>query len=614
MFNHLAFAIWTVEALLQLAAPSDPQIRPDGKAFAFVYKGEIHTGALPSGSDVRVLTKGNRPRWSPDGRKLAYLNRQVFVRDLASGTERQLTWAASGVSSFEWSPKGDAVAYIARDPGPEPDPIVADTGYRYSRIYWQALSGTEARRLTKADRHVISLSISPDGRQIAYAAQPTPRNTDAFNVDIIRIDLHSGEEHVVVTQPGRDGEPSWSPDGRSIAFHSQAGSNNYFEARHVAVVPATGGSVQYITQGKSYDVFRGGTNVHWSAGSDVLTFTAGRGVHDVLVQESLTTGETSVLTEGVAGAASFTSDSRRAVYSKASPSRPPELFLWDNGTERQLTHLQDSVAANGVMRSEVVRWKSSDGLQIEGLLWLPPDYTAGKRIPILTELHGGPTGVTLHSFPIPRVYPIQLFVQSGIGVFSPNYRGSVNYGPAFRLKNAQSQGFGDFQDVMTGIDHLVASGIADADRLGLMGWSYGGYLAASVISQTNRFKAASIGAPATDWLTYYGQSDASPEILRTYFGGSPWDVPENYNRHSLRSRLKNIKTPSLLQVGAVDINHNGDIYKALVDHGVPVEYVVYPREGHGIAEPAHVRDVMQRNLAWFLRWLNVTPANASGPQ
>lgn len=614
MFSQLAFALWTVEALLQLAAPSDPQIRPDGKAFAFVYKGEIRTGALPSGADVQPLTKGSRPRWSPDGTKLAYIRGQIYVRDMATGTERQLTSAPSRIAAFEWSRDGKAIAYLAPDPGAEPDPIVADTDYRFTRIYWQELSGAAARLLTKSDRHVLSLSISPDGRQIAYAAQPTPRNRDVFNVDIYRVEIGSGNEHAVVTQSGRDADPSWSPDGKWLAFHSQAGSTNYFEARHVAVVPASGGPVKYVSEGRDYDVFRGGSLFHWSRTSDALTFTAGRSVHDVLVRENLATRGTAILTEDISGGASFTSDSRRAVYCKVSPLHPPEVFLREEGAERQLTHLQDGVAAQTPMRSEVVRWKSSDGLPVEGILWLPADARRGKPIPILTELHGGPTGVTLHAYPIPRVYPVQLFVQNGIGVFSPNFRGSVNYGAPFRLKNAQSQGIGDFQDVMTGIDYLVAQGIADPQRLGIMGWSYGGYLTGSVITQTTRFKAASIGAPATDWFTYYGQSDGSPDVLNTYFGGSPWEVPQNYERHSSRSRLKNIRTPSLLQVGAIDINHNGEIYRALIDHGVPAEYVVYPREGHGISEPAHVRDLLDRNLRWFLRWLNPPAVTSSGRQ
>jgi dipeptidyl aminopeptidase/acylaminoacyl peptidase len=196
-----------------------------------------------------------------------------------------------------------------------------------------------------------------------------------------------------------------------------------------------------------------------------------------------------------------------------------------------------------------------------------------------------------------------VFLEKGIAVFAPNFRGSANYGATFRLKNALSQGIADYQDVMSGVDYLISQGIADPQRLGVMGWSYGGYLTGAVITQTQRFRAASIGAPAVDWTTYYGQFDGSKEVLWTYFGGTPWEVPQNYNRHSTRARLKDVRTPTLLQVGSLDINHNAEIYQALTDHNVPVEYVVYPREGHGIVEPGHQRDLMERNLRWFTKWL-----------
>jgi dipeptidyl aminopeptidase/acylaminoacyl peptidase len=289
---------------------------------------------------------------------------------------------------------------------------------------------------------------------------------------------------------------------------------------------------------------------------------------------------------------------------KTSTAHPPEIFLRDASGERQLTHLQAAVAELPQVRSEQVSWKSKDGLEVKGVLWLPVNYKAGQRVPLLVELHGGPTGVVLDAFPVPRTYPTQVFLQNGIAVFAPNFRGSVNFGAAFTKKSALSQGIGDYQDVMTGIDSLIARGLADPDRLGVMGWSYGGYLTVSVITQTQRFKAASIGAPATDWTTYYGQSDGPREVLRSYFGGTPWDAQENYQRHSPRYGLKNIRTPALLQVGSVDINHNAEIYQALVDHNVPVEYVVYPREGHGLVEPPHIRDLLERNSRWFLRWLN----------
>jgi dipeptidyl aminopeptidase/acylaminoacyl peptidase len=533
---------------------------------------------------------------------------QVFLSDLSGAQAHAVTRAPARISAFAWSADSRHIAYLAVEASVPEDPIVVGNARSFSRLYLQPVSGGNVRLVTRANRHVISFALSPDFTRAVYAAQPSPENRDSFNVDLYEIDLRTGEERNLVVQPGRDADPSYSPHGRSIVFHSQAGSQNYFEARHIGMVPSGGGTIRYITESHPFDVFRGGNLLRW-INSEQLVYTAGRGLTDILVKHTLKANKAEVLAENVSGAASFSASGETAVYLKTSPERPQEIFLRDSGGERQVTNLQADIAMLPRVRSERMIWKSADGLQIEGVLWLPMNNQPGQRVPLVVELHGGPTGVALDAFPMPRIYPTQVLLQHGIAVFAPNFRGSANYGPAFRLKNAQSQGIGDYQDVMAGVDHLIARGIADADRLGIMGWSYGGYLTAAIITQTNRFKAASIGAPASDWITYYGQSDGPREVLRSYFGGTPWEVPENYNRHSPRYRLKNIRTPSLLQVGSLDINHNAEIYQALIDHDVPVEYVVYPREGHAITEPKHVLDLLERNLRWFLSRLNPTREN-----
>ncbi len=442
-------------------------------------RSSIHVANLSESRNAEQVIQGRRPRWSPDSKLLALLDKQVSIYDVATRATRVVTNSPTPVTSYSWSPAGDAIVYLANDDGTEPDPIVADHDYRYSRLYWQSLTGGASKLLTKSDRHVVSFAISPDASHAVYAAQPTPRNRDAFNVDLYELDLRTGTEKTLVAQPGRDADPSYSPDGRWICFHSQTGSQNYFEARNVAIVPSGGGTIRYLTAQHDFDVFRNGNVFTWSPDSRTLLFTAGKGVQDILVSHNLQSGEAQVLSEEISGAASFTSDGSQAVLLKTSPTRPPEVFLRRGNSERQLTHVQDGVAAYPLIHSEVVRWKSSDGLPMEGILWLPVDYRPGARVPLLTELHGGPTGVTLNAFPIPRVYPIQVFLQQGIAVFSPNFRGSCNYGAAFRLKNALSQGIGDYADVMSGIDSLVSRGIADPKRLGVMGWSYGGYLTGS---------------------------------------------------------------------------------------------------------------------------------------
>jgi dipeptidyl aminopeptidase/acylaminoacyl peptidase len=320
-------------------------------------------------------------------------------------------------------------------------------------------------------------------------------------------------------------------------------------------------------------------------------------------------GTPAKLIESLAGPSSFSvsANGQQIAFLKSSPSVPPQLCTATKaGTqwqEKALVSVNREVDSLPKVTAKTLHWKSKDGLEVDGVLRLPFDYQQGKRVPLLVELHGGPTGVALEGFPVSRTYPYQLFLQEGFAVLAPNFRGSSNYGGKFRLANIESQGFGDFDDVMTGIDTLIQQGIADPDRLGVMGWSYGGFLSAWILGHSDRFKAISVGAPGVDWISWYGMSDGPREVMWTYFGGKPWDHLESYNRHSPRYSLQQAKTPSLLLHGAEDIDDVAEIFQALTDLNVPVEFVTYPREGHGIAEPAHQRDLMRRNLQWFQRWV-----------
>ena len=628
--------IWTLESLLELKTIADPQMTPDGSKIAYVvrsvnmerngYDQTIWVVAAGGGEPRRLGAphfSDSRPRWSKDGRRLAFIssrdgNAQIYISDPIEGHPRRVTNSPTGITYFKWSPNNEDFGYLAADDLTEEekvrirlgdDPIVANEGYKFSRLYITSTRGGKASLITTADRHVLSFDWAPDGSKIAYAGQRTPKNQDAFNVDLYEIELKTRREPALVKQEGRDAEPCYSRDSSLIAFHSQAGVPNYFEERKVGVVPSGGGKIRYVTERFEGDVFRGGNEFWWSADSSELVFGAGRGTQDHLYKIRLEDGSSERLISRLAGPSSFSlsQNGDRIAVIKSFNSKPSDLYLavrQETGLrESQLTNLNSTVSARPAMIAKTVRWKSKDGLAVEGVLRLSASHRPGEKLPLLVELHGGPTGVALEDFPNPRTYPTPLLVQEGFAVLTPNFRGSSNYGGRFRLANVKSQGFGDMDDVMTGVDTLIEQGVADPARLGVMGWSYGGFLTIWIISQSDRFKAASIGAPTTDWVSLYGASNGPHEGMWTYFGGRPWDNLEAYNRHSPRYHIAKARAPSLLLHGKEDVDSNPEIFQALTDLGVPVEFVTYPREGHGITEPRHQLDLMNRNLQWFKRWV-----------
>lgn len=628
---------WTLDAIMDLKTVSDPEITADGSKVAYVvtgrdagrnaYSSEIWVVAAAGGTAERLAAahfSDAHPRWSGDGGRLAFLSRregkaQVYEVATPGATPRRLTDPPTGVTDFAWSPDGRYIGYLAADANPEreakrragDDAIVGGEGYTPARLHVVSVDGGEVRTLPSGERHLLSFDWAPDGRKVVYAAQKSPQGRDSFHVDIYETDLASGRETPLVVQPGQDLAPAYSRDGRYVAFYSQRGALRYFGERQVGVVPPGGGAIRYVTERMDGDVFGGATKFWWSEDGTKLILGAGKGTSDYLFAVNAANGESERLGCVVTGTSAFSvsRDGSRIAWIKSSATAPGDVYLRDSrtGRETRLSDVNPQVREYPVVNARTVRWKSKDGLEIEGVLRLPFGYTNGTRVPLLVSLHGGPTGAALENFPVPRTYPTQMFLQEGFAVFEPNFRGSINYGPKFRVPTIEAQGFGDMDDIMTGIDMLVSQGIADPDRLGVMGWSYGGYLSAWIVAHTNRFKAASIGACGTDWVSWYAPSiankESAPEVMWEYFGGPPWDRLDVYNRHSTRAFLKNIKTPSIVLHGEQDIDSGPEVYVALRDLGVPVSYVTYPREGHGISEPVHQSDLMRRNLEWFEKWI-----------
>jgi dipeptidyl aminopeptidase/acylaminoacyl peptidase len=291
-----------------------------------------------------------------------------------------------------------------------------------------------------------------------------------------------------------------------------------------------------------------------------------------------------------------------------SPQMPSELYVTDSSFAdfRQLTHTNPQAASFALGDTEVITWKSSDGIEIEGILLKPAGFIAGRKYPTLVVAHGGPAGAFTNNYRVGGLEGGQLWAGQGWAVFYPNPRGSSNYGEKFLQANINDWGGGDYRDIMTGVDALIAKGIADPDRLAHIGWSYGGYMTAWVITQTNRFKAAMVGAGLTNMASMYGTNDI-PNVLVTYFGGYPSkQTMPLYTARSAMTFIDNVQTPTLILHGGNDervpTGQAYELFRGLKDRGKTTELVFYPREGHGIAEYYHQRDRLTRIHDWVTRY------------
>ncbi len=323
-------------------------------------------------------------------------------------------------------------------------------------------------------------------------------------------------------------------------------------------------------------------------------------------------GSRSVVLEGdgVARSVSLSGDASMMAFTWQNTDTPADVYVSpvDHSGKRKLTDVHAHVPRPTMGRTELLSWRSQDGeYTIEGLLTYPVDYEPGRRYPLVLNVHGGPAGAFTQSFTGgPSIYMIQQFAQEGVAILRPNPRGSTGYGKEFRYANFRDWGYGDMDDLMAGVDHVIDMGVGHPDSLLLMGWSYGGYMTSWIVSQTDRFQAASMGAGLSNLVSMYGTTDI-PEFMASHFGGRPWEDMREYLRHSAMNFVGNAKTPTLIQHGGEDrrvpLSQGKEFYRALKKVGVPVEMVVYPRQPHGIREPKLLRDAMERNLNWFNKWL-----------
>jgi dipeptidyl aminopeptidase/acylaminoacyl peptidase len=636
----------TVDDLLQIESLGVARISPDGKWVAYgVTRTDFKQDAFiqhlwladADTGRTRQLTRGDKsagnPAWSPDGRWLGFTSdragdkSQLFVIAPDGGEAVQLTKAETGVGEFAWSPDGKLIAFTAVASDKEAmkerkerlgDFVVVRKEYPHTHLW--TLDVAEALRApvsgtarTKGkDFNVGGFAWSPDSARIAFSAT---RNPDLIHIGTANIYvLHLADDRVkkVVSQPGPDTSPHWSPDGKAIVFRSAMGKLDFFPRNaRLAVVAAEGGTPVGGTPRAITDDFdENPLPIDWKA--DGVYFAALEKTASHLFRVDPGSGKITRVSRPddlMARGFSLSHDGRRVAYVAASPTSLPELFITDTRTftPRKLTDMTRQAKPFILGTSEVIAWKSHDGATIEGVLTKPADFDPARKRPLLCIIHGGPTGIDQPALLSgTRYYPSDIWVGRGALILRVNYRGSAGYGEKFRRLNLRNLGVGDAWDVLSGIDHLIARGWVDPAKIGCMGWSQGGYISAFLTASSDRFAALSVGAGISNWSTYYYNTDITPFTIQ-YLGKDPIADPEIYQKTSPMSYLKKARTPTLIQHGENDrrvpIANAYELRQGLEDRGVPVEMIVYRGFGHGINKPRSMRAVMLHNLAWFNHYI-----------
>jgi dipeptidyl aminopeptidase/acylaminoacyl peptidase len=611
----------TPGSFLEWRDVQDPQFSPDGTKVAFVVsdplKGEKRTRHIwlydRSANTVRQFTYSEKsessPRWSPDGMELAFLSNrggdeeEVFLLRSEFGEAAAVTKEKAGVTAFAWSPDGQTIAYLAPDPKSDAqekkekerdDARVADKDERHARLRLLHLASHKSRALTDSTWEVKELAWLPGGQSIAVIATNRPAS-DQFTDRIYLVNVEDGRIKELLAPSGPVRDLRVSPNGTTLSFMGCREDGP--DPHDVFLLPVIGGAPRNLT-GASLD--RQIVDHHWAKGGWVIAVYAdgfaskfagysSEGEKKESGQLPTNPNEFSVAATG------------EIAFAGWNATAMPELWLRDTRGEAQpVSHLNDGLKDFAVAAPEFYKYKS-DGLEIEAALLKPAGYDGKTKLPLVVLVHGGPTGRWRDSIDAWG----QLLAARGYAVLYPNVRGSTGYGQKFIEMNRADWGGGDFKDVMAGVDDLIAKGIADPERLGIGGWSYGGYMAAWAVTQTTRFKAAVSGAGISDLISKFG-TEKEP-AYDEWFWGTPYERPEGFLNGSPVLYVKNAKTPTLILQGEADTTvprgQSQELYRGLKHYGVAAELVMYPREPHGFREAKHRVDMQTRMLDWFDKYL-----------
>jgi len=648
---------------------SDPQISPDGQWVAYVVgatdakedKSNSHIWmANIDGSNDRQITFSSEsessPRWSPDGKYISFTSsrpgkargNQVWLLDRNGGEAMQLTELKGRLQGHEWSPDSKRLALLVGDPDPEsdpgpspqpgatprvPKPIVIDryrykqdgAGYllsgRHTYIYIFDIATKKLDRLTKSKWDESSPAWSPDGTRIAFMSNHGEDPDREPSAQLFVTEAKAGATEKPLTPEtlrANRGRPEWSPDSKWIAF-TETDEKKYgaYSMEHLSLVPSDGSSAPTRFKA-SEDLDRGVSSPRFTSDGKAIQFLVADDRSVYPMKANLSGGAAQRLLNPPIVIGNWNFNGGRAVAISGGDTKAGEIHVWEGNTLRQLTHQNDALFSElDLGATEEINFQSKDGTQIGALLTYPVGYVKGTKVPLLLRIHGGPNSQDQHTFSAER----QFFAANGYAVLAVNYRGSAGRGQKFSRSIFADWGNYEVQDLLAGVDHVIKMGVADPDRLGVGGWSYGGILTDYLIASDTRFKAATSGAGTAFTVAFYGTDQYI--IQYDYEIGPPWNPKawETYVKISYPFlHADRIQTPTLFLGGERDFNvpvqGSQQMYQALRSLGIDTQLIIYPNENHGIQRPSYQRDRMERYLAWYDKYVKktATPSSTSTAQ
>ncbi|RKY84894.1 hypothetical protein DRQ09_07980, partial [candidate division KSB1 bacterium] len=618
-----ADSILTPERAIKRRRISDIKISPDGKYVSMVLsepvKGTKHTSNIwifnVKTGEVRQLTTSKKsdrhPRWSPDSKKLAFLSNrdektQIYLIPIDGGEAQALTNSKTGITSFEWSPDGTKIAFLSTTPKTEEeekkqkekdDAYVVDKDDKHPQLRIIDIETRKVKQITEEKWRISEFTWTPDGKFLIISATDNPQ-PELFTDKIYLVHIEDGKMEKIISPKGPFNNLKVSPDGKFIAYlGSRVDGPGAYDLYLLSIKDKTPLNLTETTINRivsSFEWYKDGSFLILSVTGFSRTFytIARDGKVNRLGNFNLTPS------------GSFDVNSNFLVFVGETATQPPELWVsYSPGKAKKITDFNKEWDNIKLIRPEKVHYPSFDGKEIEAAVYKPFEYQQGKRFPLVVLVHGGPSGVWSNRFNSWA----QLLSTRGFVVLCPNIRGSIGYGYEFMISNRRDWGGGDFKDVMAGVDYMIEQGIADPEKIGIGGWSYGGYMAAWAVTQTDRFKASVSGAPMTDLAVEYGTETNSINPYDTWYLGTPYENLKLFIERSPMTHIKNVRTPTLILCGKEDvidpIAQCYQFHRGLKRYGVETELVVYPREGHGIREEKHQIDVLNRVINWFEKYL-----------